>query len=1016
MKKQLFFPVIFFFLMTGISVGNRFVANNFNLPDYEILNNAITNSNIQKKIAKKAKGYNINNTISLNIKPDGKQPGDDFYDWGDAPDLPYPTLSGNNGAFHLIDGVTYLGSSVDPEPDGQTGPLADGDDNDGNDDDDGVVFTSPIAIGQPVFVTITASTNSLLNAWFDFNSNGFWGDPGEQIFIDQSLSPGPNNLSFVVPASAIPGQSFVRFRVNSNGGINFDGFGYEGEVEDYLVTVDEQVVYDWGDAPDLPYPTVMPSNGAHHVIDGITYLGNGVDPDPDGQPEPYAAGDDNDGNDDEDGVILPAAINGGVMNTITVVASVSGYLNAWIDFNGNGSWADAGEQIFTDKLLSSGSNNVSFYVPASAVTGMTFARFRFSSQTGIGFTGLATDGEVEDYHVEIEQSQQYDYGDAPDSPYPTLSANNGAYHLLDGLTWLGSGVDPDPDGQPDPFAAGDDNDGNDDEDGVTFTSVITTGGTATVTVVASVSTMLNAWIDFNANGSWADAGEQIFTNVSLNAGANNLTFSVPSSATVGQTFARFRVNSNGGISYDGYGYEGEVEDYQVLINAPYKWIQHPDLTELGMDIDVTSDLGGAYPPHIVADDFECNMTGPLANITIWGSWYHDNLPFGIDPSQVSFTLSIHKDIPADSSSTGYSMPGDVLWYRTFMPGDFTVMPYANGLIEGWYDPEVPNYEPLGDTVCWMYSFNLDTTEFIQMGTPDIPVVYWLDVQATPLDNNLECRFGWKSSVDHWNDNAVWGIGFEPYPGPWNELYHPQNGDQVDMAFAIAGLEAPNIMLDVTAMLEGPFNGTDMNTDLNMLGLIPSEQPFAASGTAPWSYNGLEKVMSIPNSDIVDWVLVELRETPGSAATATSSTVIDRKAAFITKNGKVVALDGISLPKFYVSVTQNLYVVLYHRNHIGIMSSVPLMSVGNVFYYDFTTGLNKAYNNGQKDIGGGIFGMTGGDFMSDGTVDGNDYSNRWLPQAGTAGYLQADGNLDGQVDNKDKNDVYIPNIGVNSQIP
>jgi hypothetical protein len=237
-----------------------------------------------------------------------------------------------------------------------------------------------------------------------------------------------------------------------------------------------------------------------------------------------------------------------------------------------------------------------------------------------------------------------------------------------------------------------------------------------------------------------------------------------------------------------------------------------------------------------------------------------------------------------------------------------------------------------------------------------------------------------------------------------------------MAFAIAGLEAPNIMLDVTAMLEGPFNGTDMNTDLNMLGLIPSEQPFAASGTAPWSYNGLEKVMSIPNSDIVDWVLVELRETPGSAATATSSTVIDRKAAFITKNGKVVALDGISLPKFYVSVTQNLYVVLYHRNHIGIMSSVPLMSVGNVFYYDFTTGLNKAYNNGQKDIGGGIFGMTGGDFMSDGTVDGNDYSNRWLPQAGTAGYLQADGNLDGQVDNKDKNDVYIPNIGVNSQIP
>jgi hypothetical protein len=31
----------------------------------------------------------------------------------------------------------------------------------------------------------------------------------------------------------------------------------------------------------------------------------------------------------------------------TVIASVTGYLNGWIDFNNDGDWADAGEQIYT---------------------------------------------------------------------------------------------------------------------------------------------------------------------------------------------------------------------------------------------------------------------------------------------------------------------------------------------------------------------------------------------------------------------------------------------------------------------------------------------------------------------------------------------------------------------------------------------------------------------------------------------------------------------------------------------
>ena len=80
-----------------------------------------------------------------------------------------------------------------------------------------------------------------------------------------------------------------------------------------------------------------------------------------------------------------------------------------------------------------------------------------------------------------------------------------------------------------------------DEDGVTFAAPFTSGMMAAINVTASVAGYLSAWIDYNGNGSWADAGEKIFTSYPLNAGTSLLTTLVPSTATVGlQTYARFR--------------------------------------------------------------------------------------------------------------------------------------------------------------------------------------------------------------------------------------------------------------------------------------------------------------------------------------------------------------------------------------------------------------------------------------------------------------------------------------------
>jgi hypothetical protein len=161
---------------------------------------------------------------------------------------------------------------------------------------------------------------------------------------------------------------------------------------------------------------------------------------------------------------------------------------------------------------------------------------------------------------------EHDYGDAPDPTFPTLLASGGAAHLLGSGLHLGATVDGEADGQPSANADGDDLDGSDDEDGVTFSTPIGGGFDAGVDVVASGAGLLNAWLDFNADGDWADAGEQVFTDQAVAAGDNPLGFAVPVDAAVGTTFARFRISSSGGLSYDGFASDGEVEDHLIQID------------------------------------------------------------------------------------------------------------------------------------------------------------------------------------------------------------------------------------------------------------------------------------------------------------------------------------------------------------------------------------------------------------------------------------------------------------------
>jgi hypothetical protein len=210
---------------------------------------------------------------------------------------------------------------------------------------------------------------------------------------------------------------------------------------------------------------------------------------------------------------------------------------------------------------------------------------------------------------------------------------------------------------------------------------------------------------------------------------------------------------------------------------PAKWVQLPDLTQTGLDVYDNT-------PKILADDFPCTQTGPITDIHIWGSWLNDQV------GKPTFTIRFYSDVP-DPDGTGplFSHPGPLLWTRFFGGSDYVGHLYAVAN-EQFYNPNINQIIGV-DTQVWQYNFLVTDNAFIQQGQAAAPKVYWLSVQASS-DNGL---FGWKTSLNHWNDDAAWGDTPDPI---WHELRypsgHPLAGQSIDLAFVITVPEPGTLSL------------------------------------------------------------------------------------------------------------------------------------------------------------------------------------------------------------------------------
>jgi hypothetical protein len=190
----------------------------------------------------------------------------------------------------------------------------------------------------------------------------------------------------------------------------------------------------------------------------------------------------------------------------------------------------------------------------------------------------------------------------------------------------------------------------------------------------------------------------------------------------------------------------------------------------------------------------------------------------------------------------------------------------------------------------------------------------------------------------------------------------------------------------------------MNTTLNSGGYLLSRFPMA----------------QIP-SQAVDSINIEIRDS----LVAASATVRKYQPAWLLTDGTIRSFTDTT--KNYLDfevISGNYYIVLYHRNHIPVISATTqALSSLSALLYDFRTSLDKAYGtNAMKQLAAGVYGLLSGDATGNGQVANTDINNVIRPALGQSGYRNGDINLNGQVQNSDMNTYTRPNLGRGSQIP
>ena len=245
------------------------------------------------------------------------------------------------------------------------------------------------------------------------NANLVPGTDNITVVLGNTVSQAATNQNVQLVSGGAFGAGNDVYTQDNSGTANGDLAGspaFEREASSSQLTPVDAANLDYGDAPDAAPSTAtgdyetVPGRGPSHVV-GSIYLGTGVDA------ETSAF---NDSPPEDNGVVLNnggtnpllhgQSLIAGQTYQLNVTTVGTGKISAWIDFNRNGNFEDPGEKIATDVASTGGTQSITVNVPFNAISGSTYARFRYSTQAGLTSTNAAPDGEVEDYNITLVAS------------------------------------------------------------------------------------------------------------------------------------------------------------------------------------------------------------------------------------------------------------------------------------------------------------------------------------------------------------------------------------------------------------------------------------------------------------------------------------------------------------------------------------------------------------------------------------------------------------------------------------
>jgi hypothetical protein len=499
------------------------------------------------------------------------------------------------------------------------------------------------------------------------------------------------------------------------------------------------------------------------------------------------------------------------------------------------------------------------------------------------------------------------------------------------------------------------------------------------------------------------------------------------------TLERHHIGSAGGAqSNSSYTVTSAMHSYQAQtiqnssLNGntgflfPERHTLPPIITQI---IDVPNDQGKQVHVNWDKSDYDKNYDPDK----FYSVWRQDD--DGLDGSVLSNPLEVIQNATNWTDNFNWSYKGLIWSYIDTIPAlgfdNYSlVAPTLFDSIDG--DPALSTFMVVFHDKFAYYESQPDSGYSVDNLAPSAPVL-----EVDLLNQNAE--LSWSESLEEdfqyyaiYRSEIAGSFPTEPYETTINTSFTDNNLTNDTIWYAISSfdfngnesvysnietiIKHNDFELNLTVFLEGPFNGTDMNTDLNNLNQLPLTQPF---NTAPWNYTGFESVSAIPNNQVIDWILIEGRDAPNAAA-ASEATTFEQQAVFLLEDGRIVGMDGTSNPSFTHSILHSLFIVIKHRNHLPIMSASSLSDESGAYSWDFSTNTNQAYQSGEKLING-IATMIGGDVDVNGTINLDD-KIYWQSESGKSGYLISDLSLDGQSDNKDKNEFWLPNLGTSEMLP